>query len=322
MKQNTPLTHLWCWALSLSMLLSGCLKNEETSAEKRIKADDEAIRQYLSSHSEDAVPQYYGNYTFYSLPLQTNPGGKATNPGDIITIYYKVSTLNGNVFDSLTASSGEPLKLELLSSKSALLPVGLDAGLSLMKKGEKYRFYIPSTLALGDYQFSAALPSYSNLIIEAEVVDILTLAQQKAIEEQPIQHFITQSNLANVDSLGNGLYLARSQEGEGSLPANGKTVTLKYVGKFLDGSVFDQSGSSNFKITLGYDNVIPGFSQGIMKMKKGEKGKLIIPSHLAYGASRQVVPQRIRQDMIEKNFLSKIPPFSPLTFDIEIVDIN
>ena len=52
--------------------------------------------------------------------------------------------------------------------------------------------------------------------------------------------------------------------------------------------------------------VIPGWEEGIMTMKKGEKRMLIIPSGLAYGTEGS----------------GPIPANSVLLFDVELVDFS
>ena len=54
-------------------------------------------------------------------------------------------------------------------------------------------------------------------------------------------------------------------------------------------------------------NLIPGFDEGLMLMKVGEKFRFIIPSDLAYG---------------EQGSFPVIPPNSTLTFDVEVLEIN
>jgi FKBP-type peptidyl-prolyl cis-trans isomerase len=51
--------------------------------------------------------------------------------------------------------------------------------------------------------------------------------------------------------------------------------------------------------------MIKGFEIGVKLMQKGEKAVIVIPSALAYGARQR----------------GEIPPFSPLVFELELVDI-
>lgn len=88
---------------------------------------------------------------------------------------------------------------------------------------------------------------------------------------------------------------------------NGDTILVNYTGKLEDGTVFDSSYERNqaFNFTLGAGEVIKGWDEGILGMKKGEKKQLVIPPEKGYG----------NQDK------GSIPPNSTLIFDIEIVDI-
>ena len=69
--------------------------------------------------------------------------------------------------------------------------------------------------------------------------------------------------------------------------------------------------------------MIEGFEEGIELMQEGEKALLIMPSNLAYGESFQVVPAQIREDLIDKELIREsVEPFSPLIFEVELVDVN
>ncbi|XP_013405821.1 FK506-binding protein 2 [Lingula anatina] len=91
---------------------------------------------------------------------------------------------------------------------------------------------------------------------------------------------------------------------------DGDHVEVHYTGKLDDGSVFDSSrteGRSPLPFTLGAGKVIPGWEQGILGMCVGEKRKLIIPSHLAYG---------------KKGHPPVIPGGATLHFDTELVGLT
>src|SRR5690606_35895890 len=112
-----------------------------------------------------------------------------------------------------------------------------------------------------------------------------------------------------------GLYYAKVEEGTGQTPNAGQRVRVSYKGKLLDGTVFDSSSVKTpyLDFTLGGKEVIPGWDEGIALMKKGEKGTLMIPSHLAYYQSVFTLPMFMND--------VSIPPFSVLIFDVELVDI-
>lgn len=73
-------------------------------------------------------------------------------------------------------------------------------------------------------------------------------------------------------------------DGNGAQVPEGATVTAHYVGAQLsDAVVFDSSWDRGEPLTIGLDQVIPGWSQGIPGMKVGGRRLLVIPSNLAYG---------------------------------------
>lgn len=95
--------------------------------------------------------------------------------------------------------------------------------------------------------------------------------------------------------------------GTGATVVAGDTITITYVGTFLDGRVFDQSTQPvTFPRPIGVGNFIPGFDQGLLGMKVGGRRKLTIPSSLAYGAAGAA---------------PTIPPNTPLAFDVTLVAI-
>jgi len=88
----------------------------------------------------------------------------------------------------------------------------------------------------------------------------------------------------------------------GAMP--GDIVWMHYTGKLSTGEQFDSSaGQKPFKFTLGKNEVIKGWDEGIVGMKVGEKRNLIIPPALGYGSDAR----------------PKIPANSTLVFDIEMV---
>jgi FKBP-type peptidyl-prolyl cis-trans isomerase len=97
------------------------------------------------------------------------------------------------------------------------------------------------------------------------------------------------------------------QVGTGDVAKAGDQVTVNYIGKLTNGTVFDTSiGKQPFSFTLGTGQVIPGWDQGLQGMKVGGKRLLIIPPSLAYGA-QQTGP---------------IPPNSTLVFEVDLLNVT
>mmetsp|Transcript_4824 Transcript_4824/g.8670 ORF Transcript_4824/g.8670 Transcript_4824/m.8670 type:complete len:194 (-) Transcript_4824:597-1178(-) len=95
------------------------------------------------------------------------------------------------------------------------------------------------------------------------------------------------------------------KEGTGPAAEAGDTVVMEYEGKLDDGSVFD--AASTFEFTLGAGEVIKGWDQGILSMKKGGRRKLFVPSKLGYG-KRGAAPE--------------IPPNADLHFTVKLKEIK
>ena len=60
------------------------------------------------------------------------------------------------------------------------------------------------------------------------------------------------------------------------------------------------------RVRVGHTPVIAGWTEGLQLLNKGAKAKFIIPSSLGYG---------------EKQQQNEIPPYAPLVFDVEVIDI-
>lgn len=101
--------------------------------------------------------------------------------------------------------------------------------------------------------------------------------------EKQIAEFIQKNNI-NATKDASGLYYQIIKPGTGSFtyPANTK-ITIKYEGRLLDGSVFDNGGGKEQTFNLA--ELIQGWQIGIPKIQKGGEIRLIVPPGLGYGSS-------------------------------------
>jgi FKBP-type peptidyl-prolyl cis-trans isomerase len=79
------------------------------------------------------------------------------------------------------------------------------------------------------------------------------------------------------------------KEGEGDTPKPGDKVNVLYVGRLLNGKMFDEATDPKqpFTFRVRREAVIEGWDQIIQLMKSGEKRLVIIPPELAYGTRGQ-----------------------------------
>ncbi len=90
--------------------------------------------------------------------------------------------------------------------------------------------------------------------------------------------------LVACDPEGSGLVVIDEVIGSGAEVPEGATVTVQYSGVgAADGTVFDSSWSRGEPISFGLDQVIPGWTEGMVGMKEGGRRTLVIPPDLAYG---------------------------------------
>ncbi|XP_019411935.1 PREDICTED: peptidyl-prolyl cis-trans isomerase FKBP11, partial [Crocodylus porosus] len=97
-------------------------------------------------------------------------------------------------------------------------------------------------------------------------------------------------------------------EGCGERAAPGDTLRIHYTGSLEDGRVVDTSLARDpLQLELGKRQVIPGLEQGLLDMCVGEKRRVIIPPHLAYG---------------KRGSPPAIPADAVLQFEVELLGLS
>lgn len=185
------------------------------------------------------------------------------------------------------------------------LKAGLQEGLLLMTAGEKAVLLMPAKIAFGD-QPTTTVPANSPVRFD------VTLRRARTETDQ-INEYIKLNKLTFTETTSSGLRFVKtktSTTGDSVKTAigQGKTVTLRYVGKQLHAKTdvgFDSTGTN-----LNQYNVA-GFSEGLNKLRVGEKATLLFPSSIGYG-----------KDGLIENKLYKVAPYAPLRYDVEVVSVK
>ena len=109
-------------------------------------------------------------------------------------------------------------------------------------------------------------------------------------------------------SFSNEVQILNETMGNGLEVKNHSKVSVHYIGKLEDNTVFDSSYDRGqlFDFQIGVRQVILGWETGLLGMKEGGKRTIFIPYELAYG---------------ESGAGSLIPPKSNLIFEIEVIKV-
>lgn len=99
-------------------------------------------------------------------------------------------------------------------------------------------------------------------------------------------------------------------EGSGPAAASGDTVVVHYVGLLADGTEFDTSWDQGepFMFTLGQGQVIPGWDEGLVGARVGERRRLVVGSDNGYGS--------------QGNPSGGIPANAPMAFEVDVLDVR
>lgn len=294
------------WVVALASLLGGtlatsCSKDETPVVVDYSAPDDAAIKKYLADNNITTAQKQPSG--IYFIPVTTNATAKQATVGTNASITYVGKKLDGTV---LLQSSTTPASFVV--GKSSVIS-GLQEGVSLMHLGDKAILLLPSGLAYGPNGLNgqgATVPPNTVMRFEIELVDLNYAATDDAI----IQKYLTDNNITNAQKQASGLYyVPGTTNPTGTQAAAGTTASVLYTGKLINGTVFDassQHGNTPFSFVVGSRQVIAGWDEGIALMRKGEKGQLLIPSALAYGATGS----------------GSIAANTVLRFDVEITDVK
>ena len=136
------------------------------------------------------------------------------------------------------------------------------------------------------------------------------IAANKAQHQQEtarIEEFIA-SKKWPMKETATGLHYWIYEPTEGPLAVNGEIAVVSYTSSLLDGTVCYSTGdSSPAEFLIGQDNVESGIHEALLLMKSGERARLVLPSHLAFGFTGD---------------MAKIPQNAALVYDIHLIQLK
>ena len=133
-----------------------------------------------------------------------------------------------------------------------------------------------------------------------------------ASEIKLVEKFVADKNIQTVKT-PSGALVQITNPGIGNLADTGNYVSVNYTGTSWSGKKFDSNTDTSFHHTEPYSfaagtgQMIKGFDEAIMLLRKGGSAKVYIPSLLGYGAQPNS---------------PLIKPYEHLIFDLVLVDIK
>ncbi|KAM8795148.1 peptidyl-prolyl cis-trans isomerase FKBP10 [Eudromia elegans] len=216
--------------------------------------------------------------TTLSKPEHCN---RTVESSDFVRYHYNGTLLDGTPFDS---SYSKQSTYDTYVGTGWLIK-GMDQGLLGMCAGEKRTIVIPPFLAYGEKGYGTAIPPQASLVFSVLLVDFHNPRDGVALQRLEVPAAC------------------------GRRAAAGDFVRYHYNGTLMDGTLFDSSYSRNhtYDTYIGKGYIIPGMDQGLQGVCMGERRRVVVPPHLAYG---------------ESGAGDKIPGSAVLVFDVHVIDFH
>lgn len=323
-------TIMLCCALS-------CAKENTTTTNDKSKAYLDA---WLQLNHPEAIESGNGIY----ILNETEGKGRSYSGEVYVILDYTTTDLKGNITSTTdkklsqqtgTYSVSTYYGPQVMLVSESTMPEGLEEMISTMSLGGKMTAVVPSWLNVykrykkpSDYYKHSSDNSNSIFTIHLkDFTDDIIKWEADSLERY------SQKYLNDTDSTGYGFYYRRTAEPTDTISIKkDTTVYIDYIGRLLNGLVFDTTIADTAKfygiydasktyspvsvaMAENYDNiafsssssssdVITGFKMMLSKMHSGESGTGVFMSAYGYQSSGSG---------------SSIPPYSSLRFDISLV---
>jgi|SRR6185312_4406297 len=267
----------------------------------------------------------------YRFIKQTNSGGKPAI-GDVVNVAMVCTTEKDSVLFNSAKKGGDSLgtfKIPVRKNFNGCI----EQGFTMMSVGDSAEFKVSAdSLYLKEFR-APKLPAFirpgSMVTFRIRLVKFMTQKQaqeeqqqamakraqemmQRKMQEPAIIAKYLSDNKITVKPTDDSLFFIERAGKGGKGIKEGDSISVKYKGTLLDGTVFDQSdhGPGHQTLDMVYSKsmmLIKGWIEALGTMHEGEKARILLPSWLAYG------PRGSGQ---------MIPPYTPLVFDMEVVKVK
>ncbi|MBE9583879.1 FKBP-type peptidyl-prolyl cis-trans isomerase [Mucilaginibacter sp. JRF] len=262
--------------------------------------------------------------------IVTKNSGPNIKEGDIITFQVEQLTDKDSVLFS-TYKAGRPVQTQVRASQSMMDLMDVFTLLGA-KDSALVKLPVDSIFKGHEDAMPPFLKKGTNIITRLKIEKVQSMAEAMAEKEAEMAKlkeaetaaaakYITDNKLT-VTTTPSGLKYIITAPSAKLKPKAGDTMLVNYVGRTLDGKVFDSSIEAEAKkanlqqpgrtyepieVVQSEGRVIKGWEEGLALLGEGSKATLIIPSALGYG---------------ERGSPPVIMPYSTLVFDVELVKVK
>jgi FKBP-type peptidyl-prolyl cis-trans isomerase len=211
----------------------------------------------------------------------------------------ELKDLNAKVSYSIGVNLGLDIARRIKSQ-----PVDIDN--ELLAQG--FRDALAGKPKLTDEQMRETMNEFQK-VMEAKAGQIAEKAKKEgeAVKKEGDAFLAANQKKPGIKTTPSGLQYEVLREGTGRPPSATDKVTVNYEGRRVDGVVFDSSYKRGEPLSIGVNQVIKGWTEGLQLMKPGSKYRFFIPSELAYGPRSQGAIIRGNETLI---------------FDVELLKVN
>uniref|UniRef100_A0A2K5E8R8 peptidylprolyl isomerase n=1 Tax=Aotus nancymaae TaxID=37293 RepID=A0A2K5E8R8_AOTNA len=211
--------------------------------------------------------------------------------GDFVRYHYNGTLLDGTSFDTSYSRGGT---YDTYVGSGWLIK-GMDQGLLGMCPGERRKIIIPPFLAYGEKGYGTVIPPQASLVFHVLLIDVHNPKDTVQLETLELPLGCVRRAVA------------------------GDFMRYHYNGSLMDGEgPFDSlpgppalycsySRNHTYNTYIGQGYIIPGMDQGLQGACVGERRRITIPPHLAYG---------------ENGTGDKIPGSAVLIFNVHVIDFH
>ncbi len=264
---------------------------------------------------------------FYKYYVESKDTTKVTE-GSILTMNLKYRLKIADKDSVLFNSADNPTRPFEINQAKSEFKGDIYEAFGMLHKGDSATFILNAkdffTKTAKYPQLPAGIDSTTMIYFDVKLLNVETMeARQKAEKEKAeklkgeepakIQDYITK-NKVTVAPSDSGVYLITQNPGSGRSIAKTDFVKINLTVSSIDGKKIFSTLDQNRPITFEYGKPFDtkGFDEAIATMKKGSKATVVVPSAMGFGAQG-------KKDMSGKDIIA---PYSPVVYDIEVLDVK